>query len=82
MNKFGLLSIILFVVSVIFFFMFRGPNANMELGISVFGVLSILGIIFAFLSKKLMYLLTGVTLNGAVLAFAALLLLAWGIGES
>lgn len=78
----GALSIITVLISIIFFFIVRGPNANLTLGISVFTVLSVLGIIFAITSKKLWFIITGIILNGAVLVFAYLLLLAMGISET
>ena len=80
-NILGILSILTVIVSIIFFFLIRGPNADLTLGISVFTVLSILGIIFAILSKKRWFIITGVILNGAVLVFAYFLLLAVGISE-
>ncbi|WP_337970586.1 hypothetical protein, partial [Virgibacillus salexigens] len=63
------------------FFIIRGPNANLSLGISVFTVLSVLGIIFAALSKKLWFIIAGILLNSGVLVFAYFLLLAIGISE-
>lgn len=77
----GALSIVTVVISVIFFFIIRGPNANLTLGISVFTVLSVLGIIFAILSRKIWFAVTGILLNGAVLVFAYFLLIAVGISE-
>lgn len=76
----GFLSI-LSVISVIYFFIIRGPNANLTLGISVFTVLSVLGIIFAIVFRKLWFVITGIIPNGAVLVFAYFLLLAVGISE-
>lgn len=81
MNILGVFSLLTVAISAIFFFIIRGPNANLTLGISVFTVLSILGIIFAILSKKLWFVITGIILNGAVLVFAYFLLLAFGISE-
>ena len=78
----GVLSLSTVAISIIFFFIFRGPNANLTLGISVFTVLSLIGIIFAILSKKLGFIISGIILNAAVLVFAYLLLLAVGISES
>jgi len=80
-NILGVLSIVAAVISVIFFFIMRGPNANLTMGISVFTVLSVLGIIFAIISKKLWFVITGILLNGLVLVFAYFLLLAVGISE-
>lgn len=77
----GVLSILTVIISVIFFFIIRGPNANLTLGISVFTGLSVLGIIFAIVSKKLWFVITGIVLNGAVLVIAYFLLLAVGISE-
>ena len=80
-NILGVLSVLTVAISIIFFFIFRGPNANLTLGINVFTVLSVLGIIFAILSKKLWFIITGILLNGAVLVFVYFLLLAVGISE-
>lgn len=80
-NILGVLSLLTVAISIFFFFIIRGPNANLTLGISVFTVLSVLGIIFAILSKKLWFVITGIILNVAVLVFAYFLLLALGISE-
>ncbi|GEC83324.1 hypothetical protein [Lysinibacillus sphaericus] len=80
-NILGVLSVLTVAISIIFFFIIRGPNANLTLGINVFTVLSVLGIIFAILSKKLSFIITGILLNGAVLVFVYFLLLAVGISE-
>lgn len=77
----GTLSLLTVLVSIIFFMIIRGPNANVTLGISVLTVLSVLGIIFAITSKKWGFIITGIILNGAVLLFAIFLLLAVGISE-
>lgn len=76
----GFLSI-LSVISVIYFFIIRGPNANLTLGINVFTVLSVLGIIFAIVFRKLWFVITGIIPNGAVLVFVYFLFLAVGISE-
>jgi len=80
-NVLGVLSILTVAISIIFFFIIRGPNANLTLGISVFTVLSGLGIIFAILSKKLWFIIPGILLNGGVLVFVYFLMLAAGISE-
>ncbi|MCM3766065.1 hypothetical protein [Neobacillus niacini] len=67
------------IASIISFLVMRGPNANLTFGIIVLGTLSILGIVFAVLSKKWLSGILGVLLNGAVLVFVFLLLLAKGI---
>lgn len=84
MNKkdvLGTMSIVTVLISIIFFLIIRGPNTNITLGISVFTILSVLGIIFAIASKKLWFILTGIIANGAVLVFAYFLFLAMGISE-
>lgn len=80
-NILGVLSVLTVAISIIFFFIIRGPNANLTLGISVFTVLSVLGIIFAITSKKMWFMITGIILNGAVLVVVYFLLLAVGISE-
>lgn len=84
MNKkdvLGTISIVTVLISIIFFLIIRGPNANLTLGLSVFTILSVLGIIFAIASKKLWFIITGIIGNGAVLVFAYFLLLAVGISK-
>ncbi|WHY87048.1 hypothetical protein QNH39_04075 [Neobacillus novalis] len=78
MNKFGILSITMVLVSVLMFLILRGPNANLTLGIIILGSLSLLGIIFAVISKKWLSGVIGVLSNGAVLVFVFFLLLAKG----
>lgn len=80
-NKFGLLTLLMVIINFIFFMFTRGPNANITLAISVFILLSVLGIIFALMSKKRIVTITGILLNGCILFFAILLLLAVGIGS-
>ena len=86
----GILSILPVIVSIIFFYTERGPNADIYLGITIYSVLSIIGIILAAISSwmskgrisKLLIGLIGLIANLAVLVFAFLLLLAMGIGEA
>jgi len=75
----GMLSIITVIINIIFFFLIRGPEANLIVGISVFTGLSVVGVIFASLSKKIGWMIGGIVLNLIVLIFAYLLLLAVGI---
>lgn len=85
----GVLSILPVLVSIIAFFILRGPNANVYLIIAIFGILSIIGIVLAVISawmskrriSKLIIGLVGLSANVAVLAAAYLLLLAMGISE-
>lgn len=86
----GFLSILPVIVSTIFFYTERGPNADIYLIINIFSVLSIIGIILAVISLrmskgriiKLLIGLVGLVANLAVLVVAFLLLLAMGIGEA
>jgi hypothetical protein len=80
MNKFGIFSLLMVIASVVAFFLLRGPNAELTTGIIVLGSLSLIGVVLAVLSKKWLSGILGVLLNGTVLIFAFLLLLAKGIG--
>ncbi|KAA0549838.1 hypothetical protein FZW96_00345 [Bacillus sp. BGMRC 2118] len=81
MNKWGLLSILTVVASILVFFIIRGPQANLMMAIIILGSLSIVGIIFALLSRKWLFGVIGVLLNGIVMIFVYLLVLANGISE-
>lgn len=61
------------------FFIVRGPNANLSLAIILLGSFSLLGIIFAGISKRWLSGIVGVLANGMVLVFVYFLLLANGI---
>ncbi|WP_341356746.1 hypothetical protein [Rossellomorea sp. y25] len=80
MNKYGLLSLLMMLISVTVFLLLRGPNADLSLGITILGILSVIGIVFAAMSKKWLSGILGVLTNGAVLIFVFFLLLAKGIG--
>ncbi|WP_312472271.1 hypothetical protein [Neobacillus sp.] len=79
MNKFGVLSILMVLISVLMFFILRGPNRDLPLIIIILGSLSLLGIIFAVISKRWLSGAIGVLSNGAVLVCVYFLLLAYGI---
>ncbi|NIK10988.1 hypothetical protein FHR85_000353 [Alkalibacillus almallahensis] len=81
-HVFGVLSITMVIISIVFFLLIRGPNANIELGIGVFTGLSIIGIILAIASKRIWYIIIGSILNGFVLYFVILLIFAYGISEN
>mgnify|MGYP006368902437 CR=1 FL=1 len=86
----GMLSILPVIISIIYFYMERGPNADIYLVITIYSILSIIGLILAALSiwmtkrhfSKLLIGLVGLIANLAVLVIAFLLLLALGIGEA
>ena len=79
MNKLGFLSFLMVIASIISFLIIRGPNANLMMGIIILGTLSLLGIVFAVLSKKWLSGILGFLLNGGVLVFVFFLVLARGI---
>lgn len=78
-NLWGILSFVTVIISTVFFFISRGPNADITMIVIVFTVLSILGIIFAITSKRLVFIIIGILLNAGVLIFTYFLLLAIGI---
>ncbi|MFJ8268725.1 hypothetical protein [Peribacillus asahii] len=67
------------IASIISFLIIRGPNADLKMAIIILGTLSLLGIVFAVLSKKWLSGILGVLLNGGVMVFVFFLLLAKGI---
>ncbi len=84
-NVLGITSIVLVVISIIVFYIERGPNADIYFIINIYGILSILGILFAIfswlMSKRLILPIIGLIGNVVILAVAYLLLLAMGISE-
>jgi len=81
MNKFGVMSLLMFSSSIIAFYILKGPDADVYLGIKIFSVLSIIGIVFAFMSRNKVWILIGGILNFCILVMSFFLLLAMGIGE-
>lgn len=84
----GVFSQLPVIVSIVYFFSVRGPEADIYRIITVLTVLSFIGLItagFSWISKgrmsKLLIGLIGIIANLAVLAVAFLLLLAMGISE-
>ncbi|WP_068674212.1 hypothetical protein [Oceanobacillus sp. Castelsardo] len=73
----GVTSTLTVIISIIFFYIERGPGADVYFIITIFVILSILGVLFAIfswlLSKRLIFLIIGILGNGFVLAFAYLL---------
>jgi hypothetical protein len=82
----GVTSLLPVIISIIIFYTERGPNADIYFIITIYGILSIIGILFAVFSwlmtKRFFLLIIGLIGNGIVLAFAFLLLLAMGISET
>ena len=81
MSRAGILSILCTVMSVTLFFVFRGPTADLWTIAVTLAALSVVGMLFAFLSKRLPWIIAGGLLNGAILIVAFLLFLAHGVGE-
>ena len=73
------------IISVIFFFIKRGHDFDIYFGITLFSILSIIGIIFAVvslvMSKKRIFGWIGLITNVLILVYAFFLQLAMGIGE-
>nr|WP_124010642.1 hypothetical protein [Salinicoccus roseus] len=68
------------VISILFLLITRGPNTSLISIIIVFTVFSVLGIIFAIISKNLWFIIIGIILNGTILVYAFFLFVALGIG--
>ena len=81
MNKFGVTSLLMFISSIIAFYILRGPDADVYMGLKIFSVLSIIGIVFAFMSRNKLWIFIGGILNFCILVMSFFLLLAMGIGE-
>ena len=79
MNKLGVLSLLMVIVSIISFLIIRGPNDDLMVAIIILGTLSLFGLIFAILSRKWLSGILGVLVNGGVLIFVFLLVIAKGI---
>lgn len=81
----GVMSLLAIFISIIIFYIQRGPNADIYFIIKCFGILSVAGILFAIFSWKmteqLTFFIIGLLGNVFILICALLLLLAMGISE-
>ncbi len=81
----GVLSLLPLLISILFFYNQRGPNADISMFITLYGILAIIGIIFTItswvMSKRKIFLVIGLLGNSLLLAMTYLLLLAMGISE-
>ncbi|WP_338472595.1 hypothetical protein R4Z10_07600 [Niallia sp. XMNu-256] len=81
----GISSILPAIISILIFFITRGPDADIYFDITIYGTLSIIGILLAIfswtMSKRIILLMIGLIGNGFVLFCTFLLLLAMGISE-
>ncbi|MGG0655465.1 hypothetical protein [Rummeliibacillus pycnus] len=84
-NILGFTSLVPVIISIIAFYALRGPNFDVYLGITIFSVLSIIGISLAIISwvmsKRHIPFIIGLLGNAFILICAFLLQLAMGIGE-
>ncbi|GEN52763.1 hypothetical protein [Halobacillus faecis] len=81
MNKWAWTSLGMVFVNFILFLLVRGPNVNLPLVVIVGSSLSIIGIVCAVLSKKIIAGTAGFVVNGGVLIMMFFLLLAMGISQ-
>jgi hypothetical protein len=84
-NILGVTSLLPVIISIIIFYVERGPNADVYFVITIYAILSVIGILFAVFSwlmtKRFFLPIISLIGNGAVLAITFLLLLAMGISE-
>lgn len=76
MNKYGYFSFVTFFVVVLYFFIVRGPNADINLHSPIWIILALAGIVLAALSKKWYVIIPGFLLNIFVILFSLLILFA------
>jgi hypothetical protein len=81
-NKYGWLSLLMVGICLVLSFFIKETNNYPGIFLFVISVLSVAGVIFAILSRKLTNIILGVILNSATLVFFFFLLLAIGIGEA
>ncbi|MFD4705324.1 hypothetical protein ACFWM3_10685 [Gottfriedia sp. NPDC058432] len=82
MNKYGRLSLMMVGISIVIALFIHDHTQQLGIFLLCFLILSITGVIFAFLSKKLTNIILGVVLNVVTFIFFFLLVLAFGIGEA
>lgn len=80
-NRNGVISISMGIISIILFFLLRGPDADLMMIVPLLASLSAIGIIFAILSRRWLWCIVGAFLNGLIFAVSALLFLAYGIAH-
>ena len=80
MNKYGKLSFVTCVICLILSFFISENMEYSRLFLLIATIISFSGIVFAFLSKKVMNMIFGVTLNVFAWVFFFMLILVVGIG--
>ncbi|PET40269.1 hypothetical protein CN514_23680 [Bacillus sp. AFS001701] len=82
MNKYGRLSLMMVGISIVIALFINDHTKQLGIFLLCFLILSITGVIFASLSKKLTNIILGVILNIVTFIFFFLLVLAFDIGEA
>jgi len=82
LNKYGRLSLMMVGISIVIALFMNDHTKQLGIFLLCFLILSITGVIFAFLSKKLTNIILGAVLNIATFIIFFLLILAFGIGEA
>ncbi|MFF3022830.1 hypothetical protein ACFVRR_09215 [Gottfriedia sp. NPDC057948] len=82
MNKFGWLSLMMVGISIVIALFINDHPQQLGIFLLCFLILSVTGVIFGFLSKKLTNIILGVVLNIVTCIFFFLVVLAFGIGEA
>lgn len=80
MNKYGKLSIVTVGICIALSFFITENMAYPRLFLLAITILSVAGVVFAFLSKKVVSIIFGVLLNGLTLVGFFILVLVVGIG--
>ncbi|XRG76752.1 hypothetical protein V5E38_12870 [Rossellomorea sp. GAMAL-10_SWC] len=82
MNKYGRLSLMMVGISIVIALFISDHTKQLGIFLLCFLILSITGVIFAFLSKKISNIILGAFLNIISFIFFFFLILAFGIGEA
>ncbi|WP_088010897.1 hypothetical protein [Gottfriedia acidiceleris] len=82
MNKYGWLSLMMVGISIVISLFIHEHTNYLGIFLLFFSILSITGVIFAFLSKKITNIILGAFLNIITFVFFYFLILAFGIGEA
>lgn len=76
---FGALSLLTVLFSIIFYFIVKSGEFSTTFSITIFSVASLLGIIFAIITKRIETILIGVTLNVGMILIILFLVLSVGL---
>src|SRR5699024_5498283 len=81
-NKFGLPSLLTVIANIAFFFIFNRPDVDVNLGIIIFITLSVFGVLFSILSKRIEFMIISIPLNIGLAIVAIFQLLSVGTGNT